>query len=94
VAVMLALELLLIVAVVIVKVPEVAAAATVTAAGTVNVELVFDKVTLAPPARAAWVRATVQVLDEFGPRLMGLHDSAETKTGATRLTVVLAELLL
>jgi hypothetical protein len=36
----------------------------------------------------------VQVLDELGPRLLGLHDKAETKTGATRLTVALAELLL
>jgi hypothetical protein len=94
VAVIVALELLLTVPVVTVKVPEVAAAATVTEAGTVNVVLVFDKVTLAPPVGAAWVRVTVQVLDEVGPRLLGLHDSAETKIGATRLTIVLAELLL
>jgi hypothetical protein len=55
---------------------------------------VVDKVTLAPPAGAAWVRVTVQVLDEVCARLPGLHESAETSTGATRLTVVLAELLL
>jgi hypothetical protein len=36
----------------------------------------------------------VQVLDELGPRLLGLQESVETSTGATRLTVVLAELLL
>jgi hypothetical protein len=41
------------VAVVTVKVPEVAVAATVTDAGTVSVELVFDRVTLAPPVGAA-----------------------------------------
>jgi len=76
------------------KLAEVADAVTVTDVGTVKVELVFDKATLAPPVGAAWVRVTVQVLDELGPRLLGLHDSAETKTGATRLTVVLAELLL
>ena len=94
VPVIVALESLLIVAVVTVKVAEVAAEATVTEAGTVNVELVFDKVTLAPPVGAAWVRVTVHVLEELGPRVLGLQDSAETRTGATRLTVVLAELLL
>jgi len=36
----------------------------------------------------------VQVLVEFCPRLLGLHDTLDTRTGATRLTVVLAELLL
>jgi hypothetical protein len=53
VAVIVALELLLMVAVVTVKVLDVVAAATVTEAGTVNVELVFDKVTLEPPVGAA-----------------------------------------
>jgi hypothetical protein len=36
----------------------------------------------------------VQVLDELGPRLPGLHDNAETRTAAVRFTVALAELLL
>jgi hypothetical protein len=36
----------------------------------------------------------VQVLDELGPRLLGLHDNAETRTAAVRFTVALAELLL
>jgi len=53
VAVIVALELLPMVPVVTVKVPEVAAAATVTEAGTVKVALVFDKLTLAPPVGAA-----------------------------------------
>jgi hypothetical protein len=88
------LELLLMVPVVTEKVVEVAAAATVAEAGTVNVEFVFDKVTLAPPVGAAWVRVTVHVLEEFGPRLTGLHDNAETKMAAVRFTVALAELLL
>jgi len=91
---MVALELALMVPVVTVKVPEVVVAATVTDAGTVNVAFVFDNATLAPPAGAACVRVTVQLLDEFGPRLLGLHDKADTRTGATKLTVVLAELLL
>jgi hypothetical protein len=89
-----ALELLPIVPVVTLKLAEVADAVTVTDVGTVKVELVFDKATLAPPVGAAWVRVTVQLLDEFGPRLPGLHDNAETRTAAVRFTVALAELLL
>jgi hypothetical protein len=66
------------------KVAEVAAAVTVTDAGTVRLELVLDKVTTAPPAGAALVRVTVQTPDELGPRLVGLQASEETSTGATR----------
>ena len=91
-AVIVALALLAMVAVVTLNVTDVAAAATVTEAGTVNVALEFARVTLAPPAGAAWVRVTVQVLEELAPMLAGLQASDETSTGATRLTVVLAEL--
>ena len=84
--------MLLIVVVVALKVAVVAAAATVTDAGTLRVELVLVKVTLAPPVGAAWVRVTVQVLEEFGPRLVGLQASEETSTDATRLMLALAEL--
>jgi hypothetical protein len=52
VAVTVALELLVTVVVVALKVADVAAAATVTDAGTVRVESVFVKVTLAPPVGA------------------------------------------
>ena len=86
--------MLVMAAVVALKVADVAAAATVTEAGTVSVELVLVSVTLAPPVGAAWVKVTVQVLEEFCPRLVGLHASDETRTGARRLTVALAELLL
>src|SRR5580658_225918 len=48
-------------AVVALKVVEVAAAATVTEAGTVSVALVLVRVTVAPPVGAAWVSVTVQV---------------------------------
>jgi hypothetical protein len=72
----------------------VAAAATVTEAGTVNAGLLLDRVTRAPPAGAALVKVTVQELDAFCPRLVGLQTSEETSTGATRLIVALAELLL
>jgi hypothetical protein len=86
--------LLLMAAVVALKVAEVAAAATATDAVTVRVELVLVKVTLAPPVGAACVRVTVQVVEEFGPTLVGLQTSEETSTGATRLMLALAELLL
>jgi hypothetical protein len=49
---MVALELLAMAAVVALKVADVAAAATVTEAGTVRTELVFVRVTLAPPVGA------------------------------------------
>ena len=74
------------------NVAEVAVAATVTDAGTVRVALLFVRLTLAPPVGAGCVSITVQVLDEFCPRLLGLHDKVDTKTGATRLTLVVAEL--
>jgi hypothetical protein len=92
--VIVALELLLIVVVVTLNVAEVAAAATVADAGTVSVELLFDRLTLAPPVGAGWVKVTVQVLEEFGPRLAGLHANDDTRADATRLTLAAAELLL
>ena len=81
-------------AVVALKVADAAAAATVTDAGTVKLALLFASVTLAPPVGAGWVRTTVQVLEEFGPRLAGLHTSDDNSTGATKLTLAVAELLL
>lgn len=74
------------------NVPDVAAAAIVTDFGTVNAELEFDRVALIPPAGAGCDRLTVQVLDAFGPRLVGLQVSEEISTGAPRLMVVFAEL--
>ena len=86
--------MLLMAAVDTVKLADVAAAATVTEAGTVRVALEFERVTLAPPAGAGWVRVIVQMLEELAPMLEGLQVSEETSTDATRFTVVLAELLL
>ena len=79
-------------AVVTLNVPEAAAAAIVTDAGTVSAELLFERAMLAPPAGAACDRSTVQRLDAFGPRLVGLQVSEETSTGVPRLMVVFAEL--
>jgi hypothetical protein len=92
--VIVALELLAIVVVVALKVTDVAPAATVTDEGTVRVELLLDNVTLAPPVGAGCVRATVQVLKVFGPRLVGVQTSEDINTGATRLTAAVAEVLL
>jgi len=86
--------LLLMVVVVALKVADVAAAATVTEAGTVRLALELERPTLAPPVGAAWVRVIVQVLEELAPMLAGLQLRDDTSTAATRLTVVLAELLL
>jgi hypothetical protein len=80
--------------VVALNVAVVAAAATVTDAGTVSVVVVFVSVTNAPPAGATLDSVTVHVLEAFGPRLVGLHVSDDTSTEADRLIVVLAALLL
>jgi len=71
------------------KVAVVAPAVTVTAAGTVNIALLLESVTAAPPVRAGLVRVTVHVLLALGPRLDGAHATADTSTGATRLMVAL-----
>ena len=82
------------------KFADVAPAATVTDGATVSVVFEFESVTIAPPVGAAWLRLTVQVLEEFAPTLVGLHDKVDTATvtdadaDATKVTVVLAELLL
>jgi hypothetical protein len=95
VAVRVALELLLIAAVVTMRFADVAAAATVTEGATVSAALEFERLTLAPPAGAGWVRVTVQMLEAFEPRLAGLHETAETDTAeATKVTVAVEELLL
>ena len=74
------------------KLTDVAAAATVTEAGTVRLVLVLVRVTLAPPVGAALVSVTVHVLDALGPKLAGLQANPDTSTGATRLTPALAKL--
>ena len=82
------------VVVVALKAAEMVAANTVTDTGTVSVELVLVRITVAPPVGGGWVRVTVQVLEAFGPRVLGLQISEETSTGAARVMVALAEVLL
>src|SRR5579872_6395010 len=82
------------VVVVTLNVVNVAPGPTVAAPGTVSVVLVFVSVTFAPPAGAGCVRVTVQMLGPFCPTLAGLQARVDTSTGASRLTLVFAELLL
>jgi hypothetical protein len=77
--------------VVALNVAVVAAAATVTDAGTVKAALLSEIAIAAPPVGAALLSVMVQVLEAFGPRLVGLHASEETTTDADRLMVALAE---
>jgi hypothetical protein len=93
VAVRVALWLVLSAAVVAAKVAVVEPAATAIDAGTVRALAVLVRVTVTPPAGAAWFRVMVQVLDAFGPRLLGKHVKDDGVVTATRLTVVLAETL-
>jgi hypothetical protein len=65
----------------------VAPAVTVTDAGTISTALLLASVTLDPPAGAAWVSVTVQMLTALCARLVGLQARPETSTGASRLTV-------
>ena len=74
------------------KVAVVAPASTATEAGTVRETLLLASATLDPPVGAVCVRVTVQVLMALCPRLVGLQDTPETKTGANRLIVAVLEL--
>jgi len=93
-AVIVAIELLLMAAVVTGNVPEVAAAAMVTDPGIVNIVLLFASTMLAPPGGAPCVRVTVQVLEEFAARLLGPQERVDTDAGAIKVKVLLAELSL
>ena len=73
------------------KVADVAPAATVTDVGVVSDALSLDSATEDPPAGAALVKVTVQVLAAPETRLVGLQATAETRTGATRLMVAVWE---
>jgi hypothetical protein len=83
---MVALELPLNTPVVTLKVAEEAAAATVTDAGTVKAESLFDRLTLAPPAGAFPLSLTVQVELLELPRLAGEHDREVTDGQAPPVT--------
>jgi hypothetical protein len=62
-----------------VKVIDVAVAGTVTDAGTGSAATLFeDKVTVLPPAGAAWVSVTVHVVEVPDVRLAGAHASDDT----------------
>jgi len=78
-------------ATVAVKFAEVLLAGTATNAGTVREALLLEIPTVLPPDEAAWLRVTVQVVEEPEFTLVGLQASPETRVGATRFRVVLWE---
>ena len=65
---------------------------TVTDAGTVSSVLLLASVTVDPPASALCVSVTVQLLVALWPRLVGLHVTPDTSTGACRLIEAVCEL--
>src|ERR1017187_3261790 len=67
-------------------------AAIVTDAGTVSDALLLASVTLDPPATAAWVSVTVQLLTALCPRPAGVQATPEISTGAVRLMGAVCEL--
>ena len=75
------------------KLAVVAPEGTVTDAGTESEALLLASVTLDPPAGALWERVTVHVLTALWPRLVGVQATPETRTGASRLTDAVWELL-
>ena len=79
--------------VVALKLPVVNPAPTVTDPGTVNANWLLLNATTAPPAGAPLLNVTVQLLEAFAPRLVGLHANEDTSTG-TRVMMAGAELLL
>jgi hypothetical protein len=76
-----------------VKVAVVAAAVTVTEAGTVNELLLSAIVTVVPPVGAAFDSVTVQVLVPLEFRLMGVQASEDRVTAVTRLMEAVRETL-
>jgi len=76
-----------------VKVAEIDPAAILTDVGTVSAARLLDNVTEQPPAGAAWLMATVQVLEASGPRLAGLHVTVLTVISGVRLNVTICEVL-
>jgi hypothetical protein len=69
------------------KATALAAAATVTEAGTVRAAALLDSATTAPPDGAGWVSVTVQALLPLDPRLVGVQTREEIRTAASTLMV-------
>ena len=84
--------LAIVAAAVALKLAVVAPEATVTEAGTVSKALLLARVTVDPPAGAVCVKVTVQLLTALCPRLVGLHTTPDTSTGASKLIVAVCEL--
>ena len=90
---MLATTFLLVVFVVIVKVAEVAPAATVTLAGTVARVLLLVSAMVAPPAGAALLSFTVPVEGDPPITVVGLRVNDDSTAGVGGVTLSAADLL-
>ena len=90
---MLATTFLLVVFVVIVKVAEVAPAATVTLAGTVARVLLLVSAIVAPPAGAALLSFTVPVEGDPPTTVVGLRVRDDSTAGVVGFTVSAADLV-
>jgi hypothetical protein len=66
-------------------------AATVAATGTVSAAALLDRLTLAPPAGAAWFNVTVQALEEFCASEVGLQLSEEIPIDAAKVILAVLE---
>lgn len=77
-----------------VKLALVLPAVMLTELGVVRAALLFEMLTTEPPVGAACVSTTVQVLEAFGAKVVGLHAREESEADVTRLRFALLELLL
>jgi len=78
---MVAMPLIVIVPAIAVKLADVAPAATLTVAETVNNKLLLEIATLAPPAGAALLSVTAQLVAPPGPTLHGVQLKPDTVVG-------------
>jgi hypothetical protein len=74
------------------NVADVAAAGTKTEPGTFSAVLVSVSVTLAPLTGAALLRVKVQRLEAFGPSVVGVQESEDTRTEVVRAIVAVTDL--
>ena len=80
------------VVVVALKLNDVAPFPTLADGGTVSIVLLLFNDTDIPPLEAALLSAPVHVVEAFCPRVVGIQDSDDTRTGAIRLKVAVTEL--
>ena len=76
-----------------VTLPLVLPAVMLTELGIVRTALLSEMLTVEPPVGAACVSTTVQVLEAFGAKVVGLHAKDDSEADVSRLRLALCELL-